>query len=74
MKIKRSQAARLLDDIREMLAARQDAEHIEAMLERQYDIPPLKACTGEAHSNAYIDNCGVCAPRWGWLGEEVEVS
>lgn len=22
-------------------------------------------CTGEAHSNMYIDNCMVCAPRWG---------
>jgi hypothetical protein len=22
-------------------------------------------CTGAAHSNVYIDNCGVCAPRWG---------
>jgi len=24
-----------------------------------------KACDGEAHSNAYIDHCGVCAPNWG---------
>ena len=22
-------------------------------------------CTGEAHSNPYIDNCMVCAPYWG---------
>jgi hypothetical protein len=22
-------------------------------------------CTGEAHSNPYIDNCGVCMPHWG---------
>jgi hypothetical protein len=22
-------------------------------------------CTGEAHSNPYIDHCGVCAPFWG---------
>lgn len=22
-------------------------------------------CTGEAHSNAFIDNCMCCAPRWG---------
>ena len=22
-------------------------------------------CTGEAHSNAFIDNCGECAPYWG---------
>lgn len=24
-------------------------------------------CTGEAHSNAYIDNCGVCMPEWGQI-------
>lgn len=22
-------------------------------------------CNGEAHSNPWIDNCMVCAPRWG---------
>lgn len=22
-------------------------------------------CTGEAHSNAFIDNCMRCAPHWG---------
>jgi hypothetical protein len=22
-------------------------------------------CPGEAHTNAWIDNCGLCAPRWG---------
>lgn len=22
-------------------------------------------CTGEAHSNPHIDNCGQCAPLWG---------
>ena len=25
----------------------------------------LEECHGEAHSNPYIDNCGVCMPRWG---------
>lgn len=25
----------------------------------------LGPCPGAAHSNAYIDHCGVCAPRWG---------
>jgi hypothetical protein len=27
----------------------------------------LIPCDGHAHSNAHIDNCGRCAPRWGWL-------
>ena len=22
-------------------------------------------CTGEAHSNPFIDHCGVCMPHWG---------
>jgi hypothetical protein len=26
----------------------------------------LVRCTGEAHNNPHIDNCGQCAPRWGW--------
>jgi len=25
----------------------------------------LVPCTGEAHSNPYIDHCMMCAPRWG---------
>jgi hypothetical protein len=25
----------------------------------------LVPCHGEAHSNPFIDNCGVCMPRWG---------
>lgn len=25
----------------------------------------LTVCSGEAHSNAFIDNCGQCAPFWG---------
>jgi hypothetical protein len=32
-----------------------------------YGIPPLVRCDGEAHSNAFIDNCHACAPRWGWV-------
>lgn len=27
-------------------------------------------CPGEAHSNAFIDHCGICAPRWGKVEEE----
>ena len=29
----------------------------------------LVPCDGEAHSNAHIDHCMQCAPRWG----EVEI-
>lgn len=27
----------------------------------------LVPCIGEAHSNAYIDNCLLCAPKWGQM-------
>lgn len=27
-------------------------------------------CTGEAHSNAFIDNCMICAPLWGKVLKE----
>jgi hypothetical protein len=27
----------------------------------------LVPCDGAAHSNAHVDNCGRCAPRWGWV-------
>lgn len=26
-------------------------------------------CPGSAHSNPFIDNCGLCAPAWGELVE-----
>ncbi len=27
----------------------------------------LKPCPGMAHHNAHVDNCSLCAPRWGWI-------
>lgn len=32
----------------------------------------LIECEGEAHSNPYIDNCMMCAPRWGWREVKAE--
>jgi hypothetical protein len=26
-------------------------------------------CTGEAHTNPFIDNCALCMPRWGEVEE-----
>ena len=47
-----------------------DGAENSALLGRVFTLAPrvetgLVPCTGEAHSNAFIDNCGVCAPRWG---------
>lgn len=74
MKLRRSRAAKLLDEIRSLLAARNSPETIETILARQYGIEPLRECESEAHRNPHIDNCGTCAPRWGWVGEKVEVT
>ena len=41
-----------------------EPQHIEEVFS-SYGVAPLEKCHGEAHSNPYIDNCGVCAPRWG---------
>lgn len=27
----------------------------------------LVPCDRPAHSNPHIDNCNLCAPRWGWV-------
>lgn len=37
-------------------------------------VQPLQKCTGEAHSNAFIDNCMCCMPRWGWTGARVRIT
>lgn len=74
--MKRSQAAALIDQLREM-AARTDrtytATELGDML-AQFNVAPLEVCDGEAHSNAFIDNCGRCMPRWGFVGKAVKVT
>lgn len=36
-------------------------------------------CPGEAHAvgpgraNGHVDNCGLCAPEWGWVDEEAPI-
>lgn len=70
----RKEAARMIDDIRKCLAGRMSAESIEKMLKQNFNVEPFRACTGEAHSNPHIDNCGVCAPRWEWVGDYIKVT
>ena len=74
--MKRSQAAALIDQLREMAANKGrtwTADDLAALL-RSFNVDPLEVCTGEAHSNAFIDNCGVCMPRWGFVGKAVKVT
>lgn len=76
--MKRSQAADLIDELREIVAHRQalrvavPLHRLESLLAK-YNLEPLQPCEGEAHSNAHIDNCMRCAPRWGFVGEKEPV-
>ena len=38
-----------------------------------HGLQPPRKCSGEAHSNPFIDHCGVCMPHWGWTGGQVKV-
>ncbi len=72
--MKRSQAAALIDKLRELCAdPSADRQNFIDAIE-DAGIPPLEVCTGEAHSNAFIDNCSLCAPRWGFVGKAVKVT
>jgi hypothetical protein len=75
-KITRKQAAELIEALRD-LAARSESEKVRLSLGRAFHragIPLLTPCRAEAHTNPHIDNCGVCAPRWGLVGDTVKVT
>jgi len=74
--MKRKQATALIDEIRIAIASvKEDGKSHQWAFETIDELlivaglPQLKRCEGEAHSNAFIDNCMVCAPRWGWCGK-----
>lgn len=76
--MRRKQATELIDDVRclvaQALAHPQHDRELARLLRafcaqfERYHLPALTPCEGEAHSNAFIDNCMRCAPRWGWVG------
>lgn len=84
----RKDAARFIDSVRLFLAkhkvriangdTRAAADHatvmvLENML-RCSGIPEYQECSGEAHHNPFIDNCGVCMnAHWGFSGKNVKV-
>ncbi len=73
--MRRKQATALIDELR-VLAAKESsgtAVRLTELLE-SYGLKPLQPCGGEAHSNAHIDNCSLCAPRWGFVGPVEVVS
>lgn len=73
--MRRGQAADFIDDVRELAAkeASGTAVRLSVLLER-YGLTPLEPCGGEAHSNAFIDNCPRCSPRWGFVGAKEPVT
>ena len=81
--LSRKAAKDLIDNVR-MTVARYDAgewDDAEAMahihlwlLNHNAGLPDIVPCTGEAHSNSHIDYCGVCAPRWGYVGHAARIA
>ncbi len=45
----------------DVVTANDGTTYVLAKPEEAGDVP----CPGDAHSNPYIDNCMICAPRWG---------
>lgn len=75
--MKRGQAEQVIDDIRvAMSRVERSALEIHAEIEGilvRAGLPPLQRCHGDAHQNPYIDNCTMCASRWGFVGERAKV-
>ena len=81
MDIKRKDAAALIDRLLQEVAdeihgAGQPpskwAEDFQVIF-KAYGLEVPRPCNGDAHSNPYIDNCGVCMPNWGWIGSVTKV-
>lgn len=77
MNIPASRAARILDELRALAASGALGEVAGRRVTnvfRNHGIPALGKCEGEAHGTVHADNCLVCAPRWGAVGEVVTVA
>lgn len=72
--MKRSQAADLIDRIRQLAATQAEGTTGLRSILLSAGLPPLEPCNGEAHRNPFIDNCSQCAPRWGFLGPKEPVT
>lgn len=77
--MKRSRAEELIDRIRQELVWQPDnGTRVAAIIGalRRAGLEPLRLCPGEAHKagGAYHDNCMLCAPRWGIVGEREKVT
>lgn len=76
--MKRSVASEFIDDVRQLASGGVPhgmtlEQALSGLLER-FHLSPLEPCGGEAHSNAYIDNCSRCSPRWGFVGPKEPVT
>ena len=60
-------------DVRDMTTIAERLTRRQALKQSGHNFQACRAgfrlvpCDGAAHSNAHIDNCGLCAPRWGWV-------
>ena len=77
MNISAKTAAELIDALRALAGSGSLGEipsRVVANVFRNAGIPPLAKCEGEAHEDPSVDNCTICAPRWGAVGEAVTVA
>ena len=68
--IKRTDAANLIEYVRNALLEKTPHAEIEKAIEENFHIEPLKECV---HESAFIDNCPCCMPRWQVIGPRVRI-
>ena len=68
--IKRTEAANLIEYVRNALLKKTPHEEIEQTIDLNFNIEPLRECV---HESAFIDNCPVCMPRWKVVGSRIRV-
>lgn len=72
MRVNRKLAELLIDRVRELVAHGTSTTGIGNVLEWEFGIAPLTRCTDIAHTKRYTP-CKKCQPRWGYIGEAIEI-
>ena len=69
--MKRSDAAKVLSTVAVEAASQGNTYLLEVLAGAGVTV---EKCAGEAHGNPHIDNCGQCAPNWGWIVKGCKVT
>ncbi len=71
--ISRKDAADLISELISATDPSDPSTHFMVDLFRKYNLALPRACSGEAHSNPFIDHCSMCMPHWGYIHDPVKV-